>query len=686
MDAINSVSKGIFVFKNGPSVKSLRKQNVVSSKASMVSDHGKDAWYKTYRTQWQKVEEKIEKIQSESYGKTLSSLLSFIQNVDTNDANLQTAVLLTGVNQTDHLKQFDSLSDQIRNNCYSIPTILQSRDSPNLKSAVESLVSGLLSRYWLDDDEDESPKKKLKKRHQTFQVLEAWYNENYKEKKPKLVIMLTDFEQFSPQVMQDLIGILTGYTSKLPIVLVLGIATAFKTLHNVLPFYVTSKMNANIFQSDPSTVMLNKILDEVILNHNSPFHLSGKSFKILMDIFLFYDYSLNSFIQGYKVFMLEHYYKKFSSLLPFHPELIPKLDHEQCDYLRRNLPSFRVFVEAEENPQTRIDLLEDDKVLKINLAGRIVKLKRYWFQFHCALRILVVLIEDLPRNGLGKYLRELYPICSTSVITKQEEFIECAKLLKFSSKEKFIVKLTKVLETLETFLADETVDSSLKKNTLRMKDKLVIHRERIENSGMSPEVSKKQDETPIVDPGKKGTVGRAEMMEKLKKSANNNQARIMTEFESELGKCVDFFVEIFEKLLVPVSKSTGFIELSVFQDSHAVRRQIVGAPRGAVHTALSNPHHYLQCKCCSMEDEQEMISTLPDICIAYKLHLECNKFINLFDWLQAFSTVVSKSNDEDEDIQPEVQARFTRAIAELQFLGMIKQAKQKADHVMRQTW
>ena len=234
---------------------------------------------------------------------------------------------------------------------------MQSRDSPNLKSAVEFLVSSLLRRYWLDDDEDEeSPKKKLKKRNQTLMFLEAWYNDHYVDKKPKLVIMLTDFEQFDPHVMQDFISILTGYTSKLPIVLVLGIATAFKTLHNVLPFYVTSKMNANIFQSDPSTTMLNKILDKVILNHNSPFHLSGKSFKILMDIFLFYDYSLSSFIQGYKVFMLEHFYKKFSSLLPFHPELVRKLDHEQCEYLRRNLPSFRMYVEAEEKPQMRISV------------------------------------------------------------------------------------------------------------------------------------------------------------------------------------------------------------------------------------------------------------------------------------------------------------------------------------------
>ena len=29
-----------------------------------------------------------------------------------------------------------------------------------------------------------------------------------------------------------------------------------------------------------------------------------------------------------------------------------------------------------------------------------------------------------------------------------------------------------------------------------------------------------------------------------------------------------------------------------------------------------------------------ILPTLPDICIVYKLHLECGRLINLYDWLQ----------------------------------------------------
>ena len=41
----------------------------------------------------------------------------------------------------------------------------------------------------------------------------------------------------------------------------------------------------------------------------------------------------------------------------------------------------------------------------------------------------------------------------------------------------------------------------------------------------------------------------------------------------------------------------------------------------------------LQCKCCGGESTQ-VCNTMPDTCVAYKLHLECGQLINLYDWMQ----------------------------------------------------
>lgn len=600
-------------------------------------------------------------------------MLTYIEEVDTTDTNLQTAVLLTGVNQTDHFKQFESLSQKIANNCYSVVSILKSRDCPNVKSAIETLVGGLINtksckRIIEDDENEESDEEmsstniKLKRKQLTLSVLQSWFWNQYKDSKhkPKIVIMLADFEQFNPLVMQDLVSIFCAYTSKLPLVLIMGIATAFKTLHNVLPFHITSKITANVFQAESATSMLNRILDEVILTHHCPFFLSGKSFNVLVDIFLFYDYSIHSFLQGFKVFMLEHYSSNMFSTInvskgQISDEIIEKLTSEQCASIRKSCMTFRKHVEQEENPNMRIDLIESDDALKTLLISQMRRIYRFFFQFFCCLRMLSVLIDDLPRNKLGTLPRELYPMCAAEEVTKTGDFQECFKLLRFTSKDKFLLKLDKVIKILEDSLTDEHISDILKRNFSKVLISVKKHRTKIANAGMSPI---KQDSTPkastSVEISRVGTMGRQQMLEKLKESAKNNAPRVVIEFEKLLIECLDYLHQLFDRHLVPFSKGPTFIELFTFTDHSFVRRQIVGAPRGAIHNALSNPHHYLQCKCCELRDNEQILPTLPDIAIAYKLHLECNKFINLYDWLQAFSMVIDDNEDEDS-VKAEIQ-------------------------------
>jgi origin recognition complex subunit 3 len=116
--------------------------------------------------------------------------------------------------------------------------------------------------------------------------------------------------------------------------------------------------------------------------------------------------------------------------------------------------------------------------------------------------------------------------------------------------------------------------------------------------------------------------------------------------------------------------------------------------------ALTDPYSYLKpSRHQNPDDLTDIDPDWPDTCIAYKLHEECGRLINLYDWMQAFISVVGqqkenpnlsqrgkgkkrKRNEPDTDLQ----ARFTRAVSELQFLGFIKPSKRKTDHVERLTW
>lgn len=69
--------------------------------------------------------------------------------------------------------------------------------------------------------------------------------------------------------------------------------------------------------------------------------------------------------------------------------------------------------------------------------------------------------------------------------------------------------------------------------------------------------------------------------------------RVQSEFEMVRSRFVSYLEDMFDRGLQP-AHTQAFHEILFFSDVSNVKKHIVGSPRGAVHTALSNPVHYLQ--------------------------------------------------------------------------------------------
>lgn len=184
----------------------------------------------------------------------LTKLLDFVDksySVDENDpmtdvsgsVYLPVASLLTGINKPDHHQYFKNLCDKLvrRNGTHTV--VLPARDCPNVKSTIELLVSCALSkgqkhnyrddeepsgdnRSFLGDDkndeeedgeeqdmetEGDEPPIKLRRSQYTLNVLKSWYSERYSDcdsGKPKICVIIPNFEEFKPAVIVDLIRIL----------------------------------------------------------------------------------------------------------------------------------------------------------------------------------------------------------------------------------------------------------------------------------------------------------------------------------------------------------------------------------------------------------------------------------------------------------------------------------------------
>jgi hypothetical protein len=86
--------------------------------------------------------------------------------------------------------------------------------------------------------------------------------------------------------------------------------------------------------------------------------------------------------------------------------------------------------------------------------------------------------------------------------------------------------------------------------------------------------------------------------------------------------------------------------------------------------------------------EDDLSSSLPDIAIIYKLYERCGRTINLYDFYNAFTSIVNSAASDDGGgggaaSEPELQARFLQATSELQLMGLIKANNRKVDHVSR---
>ncbi|CAD7011330.1 origin recognition complex subunit 3 [Ceratitis capitata] len=743
MDSTISVSKGCFVFKGaaegkkGGAIKRKLKDDNATNLQTQIS---KQPFYSTYTDTWRSLEIHIDQLQSQSYTKTLEDVVQYVENecivgnTDTYDMEeiVPAAALLTGVNQPDHLEQFATLTQRILEKMSASVCMLQSRDCSTLKSAVETMVYNFIEcaqeRPPQSDLEDEDTEKRERKRLRRTQCnmrqLVHWYRRKYikpyhnkdneddgvddeEEHSPHakqrtkrshaLVVILPDFECFNTTILQDLILILSAYYAHLPFVLIFGVATSVSAVHNALPYHVTSKVKLCVFKTQTAPVCLNEILERVILSPKYAFHLSGKAFKFLTHIFLYYDFSIHGFIQGYKYCLMEHFFQgnAYALCSNYTASLnqIKNLSHEDVECIRRLL-SFRPYVESINDCKRIIAILTDDNYLKKKLPQLLRDCHIHFMLLRIFLEFLTVLTGDLPKCPLGKQRRELYSFCLSKELRDQPEFKECWQMLSFMSKDEFVSKVSKAISVTEDFLHSEIVDLELAEDCMTtVNEKLQALKDlltKVVMSGMdekSPTNSTAAPSTPATpEANKQKFTSRQDLKEHLLQMSKQHN-KPSSEYAQSVAQTLLYIQnEIIIKYMAPLTRSPPLHELFVYSDVSTVRRHIIGAPRAALHMALNNPHYYLQCKCCQLSESNQLLATLPDLSVAYKLHLECGRMINLFDWLQAFRSVVDDIDNEQEQVDPQIQARFTRAVAELQFLGYIKMSKRKTDHATRLTW
>ncbi|XP_052571446.1 origin recognition complex subunit 3 isoform X1 [Peromyscus californicus insignis] len=708
--ATSSVSKGCFVFK--PDFKK-RKISVpiedYFNNEKLVSEDSK-LRFETYHLLWQRIKSETEQLQEELNKNLFDNLIDFLHkshsDFQKNSRNwgcqmklreIPTAALILGVNVTDHDLIFRSLTETLQNNVTPYIVSLQAKDCPDVKHFLQKLTSQLMDCCVDENSKEVKSVNTPKKTNYSMDSLSSWYKTVTQNTDPKMtskkrttcrqwqsppvVLILKNMESFNTKVLQDFIIISSQHLHEFPLILIFGIATSPVIIHRLLPHAVSSLLCIELFQSLSCKEHLTVILDKLLLTAQFPFKISKKALQVLTNIFLYHDFSIQNFIKGLKLSLLEHFYLQPLSVLccdlPEAKKRIKFFSVNQCENVRR-LPSFRRYVEKQAS-EKQVALLTNETVLKEETQLLLEDLHVYHMNYFLVLRCLHNFTSSLPKYPLGRQIRELYCTCLEKNVWDSEEYVSALQLLRMLAKDELMSILQNCFEVLNS-----STEKQLGSTTQKVKDLLTQFqnldadsKEEEDACGSQPKGLQKTDLYHL----QKSLLEMKELRRSTKKQ---------TKFEMLRENVVNFIDNLVRSYLLP-PESQPLHEVVYFTAAHTLREHLNAAPRIALHTALNNPYYYLKNE--ALKSEEGCIPNIaPDICIAYKLHLECSRLINLVDWSEAFATVVTAAEKMDansttsEEMNEVIHARFIRAVSELELLGFIKPTKQKTDHVARLTW
>ncbi|XP_040284680.1 origin recognition complex subunit 3 [Bufo bufo] len=703
----SSVSKGCFVFKPSAKKKKLPLTAADYFVESLKNSEDGRIRFESCQFLWQQMKSQTEQLQEELNKKLFDNLISFLKkshsdfqdrkndwNCRVRSSEIPTAALLLGVNVTDHDLTFNMLSDVLNEHVTPYVVLLQAKECPGIKQLFQKLLSQLMgcgSELDLDEEDDHTPISQ-RKMNCSMTSLSGWYQEITKKahspkkkrraslehcQAPPIVVVVKDLESFTSSVLQEFIVISSRYCRELPLVLVFGIATSPMIIHRLMSHSVSSLLCIELFQSLSCTEHLATVVDKLLLSSQFPFKLSGRVLQVLITIFLYHDFSVQNFIKGLQLSVVEHFNAQPLSVLccdlPDMKRRVKSLSHNQCENVR-HLPSFMSFVESQ-TPEVQVKLLTDDNYLKEMTQKFLQNLQMYHENYTPVLRCLHHFTCILPKYPLGKQIRELYCACLEKNIWYTEEYKSALNLLRMLAKDELVATLHKCLEVLNPY-SGRQLDSALKKLKELLAQFQCLEGDNLENV---------DNEESSTQKGLQKKTDLYQLQKTLLEMKETRRTKKHSRFESLRLEVVDFLDGLVRDYLTPPEEQPLY-EVVYFSSATILRKHLNAVPRIALHTALNNPSTYLK----SLENDGTLSSAAPDICIAYKLHLECGRLINLYDWLEAFATVVNADEDSDSDSLKQVDemthARFIRAVSELELLGFVKPTKQKTDHVARLTW
>lgn len=644
------------------------------TKRRKVDDKGLQASWalrKTaYATAWQRQKDVIDQRLEATNSHTIRDLQDFLISSaqDTPNDRIPTAIVSAGRDAAtqqglvEKLKQSDS-GEEAR-----AFVSLAAASASNLKAALKIIIQKATAQnVGLDEDEDLqiSSSKGPKLLNYDLQIL----CDHVKERNlSQIVLCIEDTEAFNSDLLSDLIEILGCWNDRIPFVFLLSVATSLDFLQQRISRDAVKCLAGRMFAVAPSEDEIERVMD-AITGHETSIWLGPSLLSAVLERQSDYIQSIDGFREAvHYAYMSCYYANALSIFLGGDAKLkdIPK-DHFEA---ARNTQSFRTHCRAlldQSNGEAVRELLDSDAELLHLLSQSI----QQGFEALRSLRAATILVADLLKHLQG----QPKPVRSKLYLQALSGKLQGSSLLR-----SMLLSIRKATSATAVQLIGVFASAALPETV------------RDQGTSLKEELTKLMQSRPHAnqplrseDDVKNSTLRTTVVSQKIELSKQKSTlSKEDAAYTVILRRITDLLEEYFADVLIN-PKDLMFHEIFLYDLKSPHREAFTPRPRHAIERALATPHDYLDCECCAPqqgEDEEATLSaTQPATAIVYQLYLESGSLVNASDLWQAFQAVMGEETNEEENM-----ALFERALTELQYLGMVKSTRKKADHVAKVAW
>ncbi|ONI26006.1 hypothetical protein PRUPE_2G329300 [Prunus persica] len=459
-------------------------------------------------------------------------------------------------------------------------------------------------------------------------ILASWYSHQGNYGSP-VVVIINDMERCCGPVLSDFILMLSEWIVKIPVILIMGVATTLDAPSNILPSNVLKKLCPCKFTLGSPAERMDAVVEAALVRQCSGFAVGQKVAIFLRNYFLNQDGTLTSFFRALKIACVQHFSTEPLSFML--GQLLAKEDSKSEKVVKG---ASEILLHARDQMAEQTD---------IPIAHCLTELKRLQMVWSS----IVLCLYEAGKCGkiqlLDLFCETLDPDIYTSLASDNPTGIGESLATSLSSDHC-------MLEQDLSFRKGQTICQVVRK------------------------VRRHTSHSPV-------KIGKSQSI--------NGKAAIL----------VDCMVRYFMRPIECIQCH----EIVCFRNVEKLQSALIGDSRKRIQVDLLEFHKILRCSCCSRSGNIPL-SSMPDTSIVYTLAQEHGDLINLHDWFQSFKTIASQPrrkggcklkqsplpkrrkevNESENKSEASIQARFCRAITELQITGLIRMpSKKRRDSVQR---